>query len=381
MTGLSPGRMMGSSDADADADADAGTGTGAGAGAGLATACIPVTLLSGFLGAGKTTWLNQQLTTGRLPANSLILVNDFGRLQIDASLIVACDEQIIRLADGCICCTLGDSLAAQLSDIARREQRPAALFVEGSGVADPRRLQAAVRLNRHFRLAECLCVVDASAAERLSREADTAGLWRAQIQAATRVIINRQPGGGLPTVLQQVLGKRTVQAGKPCGTAPPPSSGGGQLLKPSVQLAGSYRMTSSDRPIGDVGQSSAAASEGRLLATVVGDLHARSGLFAGGYRMQGAWQGLSFVQEGALDPAALEAVLAQHADVMLRAKGWLRCEPDGRWQVFQFTPGQPRWLPSSSRPGAGQLACVGRPGSRLRQCVAAMVALGLGLAG
>lgn len=372
MTGLSSGRVTGPSDADADADADAG------AGAGLATACIPVTLLTGFLGAGKTTWLNQQLAAGRLPANSLILVNDFGRLQIDASLIVARDEQIIRLADGCICCTLGDNLAAQLSDIARREVRPAALYIEGSGVADPRRLQAAVQLNRHFSLAECLCVVDASSAERLSREADTAGLWRAQIEAATRVIINRQPAGGLPTVLQQVLGRRTVQADEPCGTAPPPSSGGGQLLTPSVQLVGPYRMTSSDRPIGDVGQSSAAASEGRLLATVAGDLHARSGLFDGGYRMQGAWQGLSFVQEGMLDPAALEAVLAQHADVMLRAKGWLRCEPDGRWQMFQFTPGQPRWLPSSPRPGAGQLACVGRHGSRLRQCVAALLALGLG---
>ncbi|MDO5102471.1 MAG: GTP-binding protein [Lautropia sp.] len=357
-----------------------------------APACIPVTLLTGFLGAGKTSWLNQQLAAGRLPANSLILVNDFGRLQIDASLIVAQDEQIIRLADGCICCTLGDNLAAQLSDIARREVRPAALYIEGSGVADPRRLQAAVRLNRHFSLAECLCVVDASAAERLSREADTAGLWRAQIQAASRVIINRQPVTGLPAVLQQVLGmsaapaeavpltppaslelhRMTSPAHEPATmVAASPLHGGGGTREPGP--------TGSARRIGDEAQSAVADAKDHLLAMAGRQPGTRSELFAGGYRMQGTWQGLSFSQQGALEPAALEAVLAQYADVVLRAKGWLRCEPDGRWQVFQFTPGQPRWLPSSHRPEAGQLACVGRPGSRLRQCVAALLALGLGV--
>ena len=76
----------------------------------MKTESIPVTLLTGFLGAGKTTYLNLLLSRDA-PRGSLILVNDFGDVNIDAELIDYRDESILRLTNGCICCTLGGSLA------------------------------------------------------------------------------------------------------------------------------------------------------------------------------------------------------------------------------------------------------------------------------
>ena len=99
----------------------------------MRTEPIPVTLLTGFLGAGKTSYLNARLRRG-IPPGSLILVNDFGDINIDAELIEYRDEQILRLSNGCICCTLGGSLAEQPPCVAVRDfhirrrpaQRPAA---------------------------------------------------------------------------------------------------------------------------------------------------------------------------------------------------------------------------------------------------------------
>src|SRR5574344_2155367 len=88
---------------------------------------IPVVLLSGFLGAGKTTALNRWIQAGIEP-NSLIIVNDFGQLNIDAELIDYEDEQIIRLQNGCVCCTLGGSMAEKMAEIGRLSPAPSQVY-------------------------------------------------------------------------------------------------------------------------------------------------------------------------------------------------------------------------------------------------------------
>ena len=71
---------------------------------------IPVTILTGFLGAGKTTLLNRILHTDH-GLKIAVLVNDFGKVNIDAQLVVGVEgESMINLSNGCICCTIRDDL-------------------------------------------------------------------------------------------------------------------------------------------------------------------------------------------------------------------------------------------------------------------------------
>ena len=98
---------------------------------------IPLTVIGGFLGAGKTTLVNAVLAQrdGRRLA---VLVNDFGALSIDATLISTRSAQTIALANGCVCCTLVDGLTQALIDVLALDPPPDHVLVEASGVSDPR---------------------------------------------------------------------------------------------------------------------------------------------------------------------------------------------------------------------------------------------------
>src|SRR4051812_41004512 len=100
---------------------------------------IPFTVIGGFLGAGKTTLLNCLLagTTGRRFA---VLVNDFGTIDIDGRLIAAHRGDTISLANGCVCCTIGDSLVETVMRLLEGARRFDHIVVEASGVADPGRI-------------------------------------------------------------------------------------------------------------------------------------------------------------------------------------------------------------------------------------------------
>ena len=97
---------------------------------------IPILLVTGFLGAGKTTLVNrilQQADGRRIAA----VVNDFGAINIDAELIAGAEDGVVSLADGCICCSLEGDLLRTLANLLRRSPRPEAIVIETSGVADP----------------------------------------------------------------------------------------------------------------------------------------------------------------------------------------------------------------------------------------------------
>lgn len=103
---------------------------------------VPVTVLSGFLGAGKTTILNQ-LLANRAGKKYAVIVNDMSEINIDAELVanneVALDrttERLVSMSNGCICCTLREDLLVEVAKLAA-ERRFDAIIIESSGISEP----------------------------------------------------------------------------------------------------------------------------------------------------------------------------------------------------------------------------------------------------
>jgi len=95
---------------------------------------LPVTVLSGFLGAGKTTLMNHVLANQQ-GLRVAVIVNDMSEINVDAKLIRT-EETLVELSNGCICCTLRDDLLKEVARLAR-EDRFDYLLIESSGVSEP----------------------------------------------------------------------------------------------------------------------------------------------------------------------------------------------------------------------------------------------------
>lgn len=120
---------------------------------------IPVSVIGGYLGSGKTTLINQLLRNadGRKLA---VLVNEFGALPIDADLIEAQSDTMISISGGCVCCSYGNDLIQALLEISKLESAPDHILIESSGVALPGAIAASVSINGSFEIAGIITVVD-----------------------------------------------------------------------------------------------------------------------------------------------------------------------------------------------------------------------------
>jgi len=155
----------------------------------VADAPIPVTVIGGYLGAGKTTLLNRLLadTTGERLA---VLVNDFGSVSIDASLIAAHGGDTIQLANGCVCCSLAGGFVEAMQTIAALDPPAQRLVVETSGVADP----AAVAEWAHlpgFVLDAIVVLADAETVRRKATDALVGRHVLRQLSSADVVVLNK----------------------------------------------------------------------------------------------------------------------------------------------------------------------------------------------
>src|SRR6266702_216822 len=150
---------------------------------------VPILLVTGFLGAGKTTIVNHLLAhaDGRRIA---AVVNDFGAINIDAELIAGASDGVVSLSNGCICCSLEGDLLRTLSTLLRRDPRPEYIVIETSGVADPsdivRNLLDPVIL-REAPLETVLCVMDAATPPAALDDA----LMRSQLRDADIVALSK----------------------------------------------------------------------------------------------------------------------------------------------------------------------------------------------
>ena len=125
---------------------------------------IPVTILSGFLGTGKTTFLNHILTENP-KTRYAIIENEFGEQGIDNELIIRPEETIVELNNGCLCCTLHDNLYDILNELHDRRSEIDEIIIEATGVADPSGLAQPFishpLIKKTFPLASIICLVDA----------------------------------------------------------------------------------------------------------------------------------------------------------------------------------------------------------------------------
>jgi G3E family GTPase len=150
---------------------------------------VPILLVAGFLGAGKTTVVNHLLAhaAGRRIA---AVVNDFGAINIDAELITGASDGVVSLSNGCVCCSLQGDLLRTLAVLLRRDPRPEFIVIETSGVADPsdiaRNLMDPV-IWQEAPLETVLCVVDATTPVARLNDA----LLRSQLRAADVVALTK----------------------------------------------------------------------------------------------------------------------------------------------------------------------------------------------
>ncbi|QEL65061.1 hypothetical protein OTERR_15850 [Oryzomicrobium terrae] len=157
---------------------------------------IPLTVIGGFLGAGKTSLINHLLAApGGEPLT--VLVNDFGALEIDAALIRARSGDTLSLANGCICCSMGGDLVQALLALERRPEAPRRLVVETSGVADPGKVAQIGLLAAGYRLDAVVVVVDAGAFPALLADPRLGDTVARQVKRADLLVVNKADTIGL----------------------------------------------------------------------------------------------------------------------------------------------------------------------------------------
>jgi len=157
---------------------------------------IPLVVLTGYLGAGKTTHLNRWLKSPDA-ADTLVIVNEYGDVGLDHLLIEDAPGDVVLLAAGCLCCTVRGDLVATLEDLLRRRDNGRIRFfrrviLETTGLADPLPILHAVLqhpyLSKRFTVASVTTLVDAvNGADTLARHEEA----RRQVMLADRLLLTK----------------------------------------------------------------------------------------------------------------------------------------------------------------------------------------------
>jgi cobalamin biosynthesis protein CobW len=183
------------------------------------TVKIPTTVITGFLGSGKTTLVRHILANAGKRKLALI-VNEFGDVGVDGDILKACgndnctEDDIIELANGCICCTVADDFVPTMQKLLARKDKPDHIIIETSGLALPQPLVRAFNwpeIKAQVTVDGVITVVDAKALaegrfaddeealaaqraadDNLDHENPIEELFEDQLNAADLVVVNKQ---------------------------------------------------------------------------------------------------------------------------------------------------------------------------------------------
>ena len=150
----------------------------------------PVTLIGGYLGAGKTTLVNHLLRNAD-GVRLAVLVNEFGDLPIDADLIDAQDDTLISIAGGCICCSFGDDLAQAIRDLGELEPTPEHVIIETSGVALPGSIVLSLGLMNDVRHDGTIVLANADTIREQAADTYIGDTIHRQLSDADLVVLNK----------------------------------------------------------------------------------------------------------------------------------------------------------------------------------------------
>ncbi|MDE0764838.1 MAG: cobalamin biosynthesis protein CobW [Amylibacter sp.] len=179
---------------------------------------IPATVVTGFLGAGKTTLIRHMLQNAQGKRIALI-INEFGDLGVDGDILKGCgdetctEDDIMELSNGCICCTVADDFIPTMQALLERENKPDHIVIETSGLALPQPLIRAFNwpeISTKVTVDGVVTVVDGKAVtegrfahnveaidaqrkldENLDHETPLSELYRDQIACADMIVVNK----------------------------------------------------------------------------------------------------------------------------------------------------------------------------------------------
>jgi G3E family GTPase len=172
---------------------------------------IPVSILTGFLGSGKTTMLRHLLGQPEF-SRTAVIINEFGEVGIDHDLIEASEDSFIELQTGCLCCKIRTDLALTLADLLRRRDEGRCtpfdrIVIETSGLADPapilQTLMTDTTIARRIVLGGVVTTVDAvNGVGTLEREA----ISQKQVAVADRIVLTKLDlaGPAQPALLRRL---------------------------------------------------------------------------------------------------------------------------------------------------------------------------------
>jgi cobalamin biosynthesis protein CobW len=198
---------------------------------------IPATVITGFLGAGKTTMIRNLLMNANGKRIALI-INEFGDLGVDGDVLKGCgaeacsEDDIIELTNGCICCTVADDFIPTMTKLLERENRPDHIVIETSGLALPQPLVAAFNwpeIKTQVTVDGVITVVDSAAVaagrfaddhdkvdalrvedDNLDHESPLEELFEDQLTAADLIILNKTDlidAAGIQSVRDEVTSR------------------------------------------------------------------------------------------------------------------------------------------------------------------------------
>lgn len=282
------------------------------------SARLPTTVIGGYLGAGKTTLINALLHQAQpVGARLAVLVNDFGDIAIDAALIESADTNVMQLAGGCVCCTIGNDLLSTIADLRMTVGDVDHVLVETSGVALPGTVAATIGIAPPLLLNGTLVLVDAVNLYKQLGNRYIGDTIERQLAAADLILCTKTDLVE-PPALQQLLKKLAADyPGTPCMPASQ-----GQLPIQLVLDAG-------------LGQSTVPGSTNKTMRTGL----LRAGPLGRPDKHLDKIRAQAFEAPEVCDVNALQALLRQHGDTVVRSKGFVK-DSSGNTLIVQSVVGR-----------------------------------------